>query len=181
MRRKEKIGTNIGVVTLSTYTSPKVTEIQNQEWIKYGDNNDYFQYLQDRYNGSPTNNAAINGISQMIIGDGLDSIEKLIKPDEYAQVKLLFDYETLEKLANDLKAMGNCATNVQNIKDVTNLTFTIEDYFIENNFYEANFYLNDSLIFKDKLFLTTQSVTEFSINNGAFVEPTISNNDYIFI
>jgi len=73
------------------------------------------------------------------------------------------------------------ATNIQNIKDVTNLTFTIEDYFIENNFYEANFYLNDSLIFKDKLFLTTQSVTDYSINNGAFVEPTISNNDYIFI
>jgi len=102
----------IGVVSLATYTSPKVTEVRNQDWINYGDDNNYFGYLQDRINGSPTNNAVVNGISQMIFGQGLDSTEKLIKPDEFAQAMLLFDNDTVERLSYDLKAMGNCAIQV---------------------------------------------------------------------
>ena len=102
----------IGIVQLATYTSPKVVEVRNQDWINYGEDNNYFGYLQDRINGSPTNNAIVNGISQMIFGQGLDSTEKLVKPDEYAQMMLLFDADTVERLANDLKAMGNCAIQV---------------------------------------------------------------------
>ena len=63
MRKK---GTEVSIVNLSTYTSPKVKEVRNKEWVGYGDDNNYFQYLIDRYNGSPTNNAIINGISEMI-------------------------------------------------------------------------------------------------------------------
>lgn len=103
---------SIGFVQLSTYTSPKIVEIKNQDWISYGDDNDYFGYLQDRINGSPTNNAIVNGISQMIFGQGLDSTEKLIKPEYYAQTMLLFDNDTIERLCYDLKAMGNCAVQV---------------------------------------------------------------------
>ena len=102
----------IGVVSLATYTSPKIVEVRNQDWINYGEDNNYFGYLQDRINGSPTNNAIVNGISQMIFGQGLDSTEKLIKPDEWAEVQLLFDNDTVERLGNDLEAMGNCAIQV---------------------------------------------------------------------
>lgn len=104
--------TGIGIVNLSTYTSPKIVEVRNQEWISYGEDNNYFGYLQDRINGSPTNNAIVNGISQMIFGQGLDSPEKQLKPDDYAQMMLLFDEDTVERLANDLKAMGQCALQV---------------------------------------------------------------------
>ena len=38
----------IGVVSLATYTSPKVIEVRNQDWISYGEDNNYFEYLQDR-------------------------------------------------------------------------------------------------------------------------------------
>ena len=109
---KTKNTNGIGVVSLATYTSPKVTEVRNQDWINYGDNNNYFGYLQDRINGSPTNNAIVNGISQMIFGQGLDSPEKLTKPDEFAQAMLLFDNDTVQRLSYDLKAMGNCAMQV---------------------------------------------------------------------
>ena len=73
MRKKAEIkpkNTGIGVVSLATYTSPRITEVRNQEWVSYGDDNNYFGYIQDRINGSPTNNAIINGISQMIFGQG---------------------------------------------------------------------------------------------------------------
>jgi hypothetical protein len=108
----EKKNIGIGLVQLSTYTSPKIVEIKNQEWIAYGEDNNYFGYLQDRINGSPTNNAIVNGISQMIFGKGLDSTDKLVKPDDYAQMMLLFDDDTVERLCYDFKAMGQCAIQV---------------------------------------------------------------------
>ena len=66
---------DISIVNLSSYTTPKVIEYRNKDWISYGEGNDYFQHLIDRYNGSPTNNAIINGLSDMIYGDGLDSTD----------------------------------------------------------------------------------------------------------
>jgi hypothetical protein len=66
-----KSNSDVRVVNLSTYTSPKIVETKNKNWVAYGSDNNYFQYLIDRYNGSPTNNAVINGISQMIFGKGL--------------------------------------------------------------------------------------------------------------
>jgi len=107
----KKMG-GIGVVNLATYTSPKVVEVRNQEWVNYGEDNNYFGYLQDRINGSPTNNAIVNGISQMIFGKGIDATDKLLKPEEYAQAMLLFDDDTTERLCYDLKAMGQCAIQV---------------------------------------------------------------------
>jgi hypothetical protein len=102
----------IGVIQLSTYTSPKVEEVRGQDWIAYGGNNNYFQYLIDRYNGSPTNNAAINGITQMILGKGLSATDSVLKPNEFAQAMLLFDDDTTERLCNDLYSMGQCAIQV---------------------------------------------------------------------
>ena len=109
---KEKKASTIRMVSLSTYTSPEVIEVKNKDWVAYGEDNDYFQYLIDRYNGSPTNNAIINGITQMIFGNGLDATDSQEKPAEYAQMKSLFSEELQERCASDLKAMGNCAIQV---------------------------------------------------------------------
>ena len=49
----------IHVVNLNSYTRPEIIEQYNKDYVEYGEDNDYFQYLIDRYNGSPTNNAAI--------------------------------------------------------------------------------------------------------------------------
>jgi len=47
----------IHALTLSNYVSPTIEEKKNKAFVTYGDKNSYFQYLIDRYNGSPTNNA----------------------------------------------------------------------------------------------------------------------------
>jgi len=143
----KKMG-GIGVVNLATYTSPKVVEVRNQDWINYGEDNNYFGYLQDRINGSPTNNAIVNGISQMIYGKGIDASDKLLKPEDYAQAMLLFDDDTTERLCYDLKAMGQCAIQVVYSIDKTRIVecnhFPIEtlrsgkcneDGDVENYFY----------------------------------------------
>ncbi len=108
---------DLRIVNLSTYTSPKITEVKNKDWVSYGDDNNYFQYLIDRYNGSPTNNAVINGISAMIFGKGLDATNSNKKPDQYAQMISLFDNDCVRKLTYDLKLMGQCAIQVIYSKD----------------------------------------------------------------
>ena len=103
---------SIRIVNLSTYTTPEVKEFKNKDWVAYGEDNNYYQFLIDRYNGSATNNAAINGISQMIFGRGLDATNSNKRPDEYAQMKSLLKDDDVRKLSYDLKLMGQCAMQV---------------------------------------------------------------------
>jgi hypothetical protein len=103
---------NIHIVNLSSYTTPEIKEYNNREWVSYGEDNDYFQFLIDRYNGSPTNNAIINGISELIYGKGLDATDSGRKPEQYAQMKSLFKKECLRKATSDFKMMGQCAFQV---------------------------------------------------------------------
>ncbi len=112
---------DLRIVNLSTYTSPKIKEVKNRDWISYGEDNNYFQYLIDRYNGSPTNNAIINAISSMIYGKGLDATNSSKKPDQYAQMISLFDNDSVRRLAYDLKLMGQCAIQVIYSKDRTKI------------------------------------------------------------
>ena len=116
-----KSNSDVRVVNLSTYTSPKIVETKNKNWVAYGSDNNYFQYLIDRYNGSPTNNAVINGISQMIFGKGLDATDSNRKPDQYAQAVSLFKKDAVRRLAYDLKLMGQCAIQVIYSKDRTKI------------------------------------------------------------
>ena len=113
---KSKVS-EFGFVNLSTYTSPEVKEVNGADWIEYGADNNYFQYLIDRYNGSPTNNAAINGISQAIYGKGLNATDSNRKPNEYAQMISLFRKDVVRRLCYDLKLMGQCAIQVIYSKD----------------------------------------------------------------
>ena len=106
-----------GFVNLSTYTSPEVKEVNGADWIEYGADNNYFQFLIDRYNGSPTNNAAINGISQAIYGKGLNATDSNKKPNEYAQMVSLFKKDVVRRACYDLKLMGQCAIQIIYSKD----------------------------------------------------------------
>ena len=107
----------ISFVNLATYTSPDVVELPNKDWVKYGDDNNYFQYLLDMYNGSPTNNACINGLSQQIYGKGLNATDANKKPEEYAKMVSMLNKDAVRKLCYDLKLMGQCAIQVIYSKD----------------------------------------------------------------
>ena len=112
---------DLSIVNLSTYTSPVVKEVRGKDFIEYGEDNNYFQYLIDRYNGSPTNNAIINGVSEMIYGKGLDATNSNKKPNEYAQMMSLFKKDCVRKLCYDLKLMGQCAVQIIYSKDRTKI------------------------------------------------------------
>lgn len=107
----------IHALSLSNYVSPTIEEKKNKAFVTYGDKNSYFQYLIDRYNGSPTNNAVINGISEMIYGKGLDATDSQRKPDAYAQAITLLHKDCTRKLCADLKLFGQCSMQVIYSKD----------------------------------------------------------------
>lgn len=103
---------NIKIVNLSTYTSPKITETKNKDFVSYGEDNDYYQYLIDQYQGSPTNNAIINGITEMIYGKGLNATNSDKKPMEYAEMVTLFKKDEVKKICADFYLLGQATIQV---------------------------------------------------------------------
>jgi len=59
---------NVRIIELSKYETPQISESKREDWVNYGEDNNYFQYLIDRYTYSPTNNAIINNIIRLIYG-----------------------------------------------------------------------------------------------------------------
>ena len=103
---------NINFVQLSSYTSPAISENSRLGWVEYGDDNNYFQYLIDRYNGSPTNNAVVSGVIDMIFGKGLDATDSGQNTEGYMQLRKLIKDSELKKVINDYYLLGNGAFQV---------------------------------------------------------------------
>lgn len=108
---------NIRIVNLASHTTPAVIEDNRKEWVAYGEDNNYFQYLIDRYNGSATNNAIINGMTELMYGKGLAATDASRKPEAYAQMMSLFKRSCLRKVTFDLKALGQAAFQIIYNKD----------------------------------------------------------------
>ena len=103
---------NLHIVNLASYNRPKITEDKKRQWVNYGEDNDYYSYLIDLYTNSTTNNAIINGVSQMIYGKGVDALNSSSKPDEYAALRSIFSNECLRKISLDLKLLGEASFQV---------------------------------------------------------------------
>jgi len=103
---------NISIVNLSAYTSPVIQENKKNEFIEYGSDNNYFQYLIDRYLYSATNNAIITGVTNMIYGKGIDALDSNKKPNEYAQMRSIIKGDMLKKVALERKMLGMAAMQV---------------------------------------------------------------------
>ena len=114
---KSRVKDGIHIVNLSSYTAPEVVESKKHDWVGYGEDNMYFKYLIDRYNGSPTNNAAINGIAEMIYGKGLEATDSEDKPREYEKMKSLFKKDCMKKVCYDYKMMGQASLQIIYSKD----------------------------------------------------------------
>jgi hypothetical protein len=180
--------TQLSIVNLSTYTSPQVKEKAGTDWVEFGSDNNYFQYLIDRYNGSPTNMAIINGISEMIYGKGLDATDSHRRPEQYAMMISLFKDQVVRRLCSDLKLMGQCAIQVIYSKDRSRIV-TLEHIPVETLRAEkcndkgevpAYFYFNDWSKYKRNSKLTR--IPAFGMSNEGleilYVKPYRSGYKY---
>ena len=103
---------NLHIVNLASYNRPKISEDKNRDWVDYGEDNDYYSYLIELYTNSTTNNAIINGVSNMIYGKGLDALDSNRKPNEYAAMRSIFSDSCLRKITLDLKLLGEGSIQV---------------------------------------------------------------------
>ena len=114
---KKKNNTEISVIHLAEFNLPQVTETTNKDWIQFGTDNMYPQYLLELYNGSSINNAIIKGVSAMIYGEGLDATDRQDSEEhkeQWLRLTSLLGHsqkDLLKCLAFDLKLFGMCYVN----------------------------------------------------------------------
>ena len=110
--KKPQTGIRVSKYNLSGYEKPTVKEVYNKDWMTFGDNNDYFDKIIERYLGSPTNSRCVNGITDMIFGRGLDALDSLNKPKEYLEMKKLLHKRHVKKVCSDYKLLGQAVIQV---------------------------------------------------------------------
>ncbi len=103
---------NVHILQLAEYQQPTIQESKRDAWVEFGEDNNYFGYLIDRYTKSTTNSAIINNVSRLIYGKGLSALDASRKPNEYAQMMTLFSADCLRKMVFDRKLFGQFAMQV---------------------------------------------------------------------
>ena len=104
-------------IQLQSYTAPSIIEQKNKDWVQYGDDNNYYQYLIDLYHGSPTNNACIKGIADQIYGKGLEVTSTSRNLPGYIEFKTMFAADDLRAVIMDLKMLGQASFQLIKSKD----------------------------------------------------------------
>ena len=99
---------SIESIKLATYQPRSFKETVKGEWVNYGEDNLFPQYLVDLFHQSPTHNALCTTIAMMIYGDGFEAQD--------LNAKLLFAQwgidDELRKAALDLKLHNGFALEV---------------------------------------------------------------------
>ena len=115
---------NITTIALSGYEMPVIKEEAHKDWIKYGEDNDYFDELIERSMGSPTNSRCINGIVDMIYGKGLNATDSEDKPEACARMGVLLKEKDVKRVVHDYKGLGMAALMVYWNKEKTKIIKT---------------------------------------------------------
>jgi len=103
------------VFGLPTHELPLFTEKMGRDWVDYGFDNQYGDYLRDLYLGSSIQAAVVNGVSEMIYGDGLDATDREEQPEQWLKTQKLLensDEDIMRQLCFDLKLYGQCYVQV---------------------------------------------------------------------
>ncbi len=102
----------IKVINLSGYEVPSIKESPRNNWIEYGDDNNYFGELIERYLGSPTNSRCVNGISDLIYGRGLSATDSEDNAVQFGQMQQILKDNDVRRIVSDLKLLGQAAIQV---------------------------------------------------------------------
>lgn len=108
---------SVRFVQLHDYNSPTIVESKTRDWVEYGEDNGFYEHLISLYHSSPTNNAAVKGISDMIFGGGLEVVKADRHLDGYLNFKKLFRDDCVRKICMDFKMLGQAAFQVIKSKD----------------------------------------------------------------
>lgn len=114
---------DIKLIQLSNYVRPEIKEYQFKDYVLNGEHNSFFQYIIDRYQGSPTNEAIINVYKQLLFGKGIalqgqdvpyDALNEVFQKRE--QRKCINDYILFGMYAMQIvRARGGGVASIEHI------------------------------------------------------------------
>jgi hypothetical protein len=111
----------VKVINLAGYEVPSIKESTRYDWVEYGDDNNYFGDIIDRYTGSPTNSRCINGITDLIYGRGLNATDSETNSVQFGQMKQILKDLDVRRIVGDLKLLGQGAVQVVYNKNKTKI------------------------------------------------------------
>lgn len=112
---------DIRLIQLNSYVRPKLEENKAKNWVLNGKNNSFYNYLIDRYNGSPTHSAIINSYIDLFYGNGLDYRNKT-NTKGWLKLKSIINHKELKKLISDFIIFNECTFQVVKNKAKTDVT-----------------------------------------------------------
>lgn len=102
---EDKPYSHIEVIEMNNYVLPDISPDFGKKWTTNGQNNEFFQYVKEKYNGSPTNAGIIKAYVNYIIGEGI--IDKGGK-----NINKYLDKNDLRKICLDFKMYGQFSFQV---------------------------------------------------------------------
>ena len=106
---------DIRLLQLSNYVRPKLEENKTKNWVLNGKNNNFYQYVIDRFNGSPTNSAIITSYIDLIYGNGLMARNKNMPA--WINFLTILNPKELRKIISDFELFGEASFQVIKTKD----------------------------------------------------------------
>jgi len=103
---------DIRLLQFSNYVRPDVVEEKSKDWVLNGKKNSFYQYIIDRYNGSPTNAAIINSYIDLILGKGLIATNAKSNIQDWVKFKTLLSSRDLRRIIADFQLFGEASIQV---------------------------------------------------------------------
>ena len=97
---------NLKLIQLNNYVKPIIRENKSKGYVTNGVHNSYFKYVNDRYIGSPTNSAIINGYISWIYGKGLACRDQAQKTNQYARLYSMLKKKDIKRVVSDYETQG---------------------------------------------------------------------------
>jgi hypothetical protein len=162
------------VITFSNDKVPVFTEVRNKDYINYGEDNNYPNFLVTLFNRSAKHNAILTAKQLYIAGQGLAFNAEGLPTDKIVSTQAFIDnanpYESLHSVSNkmalDIELFGGCYLHIIKSKDKKGIA---EVYHLDycnlrtnkdnSKIYYSEYWLNDDG--SDNMSIKPDQITEY--------------------
>ena len=103
---------DIKLITLTSYTRPPLMEDKSRDWVMNGRNNEHYNYIIDRNNGSPTNSSINQSYSTLIYGKGLRTSSGSLGAEHWGRLQTILRPREPRKMVADFQVFGEFSFEV---------------------------------------------------------------------
>lgn len=123
---------DIKLITLTNYVRPPLMEDKSRDWVMNGRLNQYYDYIIDRNNGSPTNASINESYTTLIYGKGLRTSSGALGAESWGRLQTILRPRELRKMVRDFQVFGEFSFEIIESKggDLHSLTHVPKEMLI---------------------------------------------------